>query len=245
MKSPRINIGGIRRAQIVEAAIAVIAERGLQHLSLSEIESKVGMSRGQLTYYFKTKEDIFLAVFDRLLELMCERHEKAPADGGPPLEERSWRELVEQILRVVLHRPPINPEFHALQYTFLSQISHRGDFRAKLAELYEDWRSRMADHLRKDLRGRPAVRPISARALATVIQAIFHGLAMQTAADPDAFDPEEIMKLCLDLLSSYLWQRSAPTKKTRRTTKNTKTNGTARRLPRALANGVQHGRKQR
>ena len=44
MKTPRIDIGSIRREQIVDAAVAVIAEQGLQHLSLSEIEKKVGMS---------------------------------------------------------------------------------------------------------------------------------------------------------------------------------------------------------
>ncbi len=52
MKTPRIDIGTIRRQQIVEAAVAIIAEQGLQNLSLSQIEKKAGMSRGQLTYYF-------------------------------------------------------------------------------------------------------------------------------------------------------------------------------------------------
>src|SRR2546425_12097990 len=64
-KSSRIDIAGIRRQQIVEAAVAVIAEQGIQNLSLSEIEKKIGMSRGQLTDYYKAKEEILLAVFDR------------------------------------------------------------------------------------------------------------------------------------------------------------------------------------
>ena len=63
MKNQRIDIASIRRAEIVEAAVAVIAEKGLQNLSLSQIEKKAGMSRGQLTYYFPTKEDL---VFHRM-----------------------------------------------------------------------------------------------------------------------------------------------------------------------------------
>ena len=87
MKNSRIDIRSIRQEQIVEAAVAVIAEQGIQHLSLSEIEKKAGMSRGQLTYYFPAKEDIFLAVFDRLLQLIYERiaepenQESQPSDG--------------------------------------------------------------------------------------------------------------------------------------------------------------------
>ena len=73
MKSQRVDIGSIRREQIVEAAISVIAEKGLENLSLSEIEKRAGMSRGQLTYYFPAKEDILLAVFDRLVVHMHQR----------------------------------------------------------------------------------------------------------------------------------------------------------------------------
>jgi len=51
MKNGRIDIASIRREQIIDAAIAVIAEQGLHHLSLSEIETRAAMSRGQLTYY--------------------------------------------------------------------------------------------------------------------------------------------------------------------------------------------------
>src|SRR5438477_2359388 len=114
MKSPRVDIGTIRRQQIVDAAIAVIAEQGIQHLSLSEIEKKVGMSRGQLTYYFKAKEDILLAVFDRLLVLMYKEH------GGDPkmtLEEHPffqlpWLEVIGILMGNLMQQPPRNPEFH-------------------------------------------------------------------------------------------------------------------------------------
>jgi hypothetical protein len=56
-----------------------------------------------------------------------------------------------------------------------------------------------------DLARRPAVRRVSPRALATLVQAILHGLAMQRAADPNAFDREEMLELCLDVLSHYFW----------------------------------------
>ena len=61
MKSPRVDVGKIRRQQVIEAAVAVIAEKGLPRLSLSAIEKRAGMSRGQLTYYFRAKEDILMA----------------------------------------------------------------------------------------------------------------------------------------------------------------------------------------
>src|SRR5439155_4899448 len=142
MKSQRIDIASIRREQIVEAAVAVIAEQGLQNLSLSQIEKKAGMSRGQLTYYFPTKEDILLAVFDRLIRMMHERHQ-AGAGSGPCLPAEAGWERMRFLLRKLLLEPPEFPEFGSLQYTFLSQIGHREDFRQRLANLYEEWRGFM------------------------------------------------------------------------------------------------------
>jgi AcrR family transcriptional regulator len=196
------DIARVRREQIVDAAVAIIAEQGIQNLSLSEIEQRVEMSRGQLTYYFRTKEDIFLAVFDRLIQLMCQRQ------GDPqehPFAGMNWLEVIRHLLGVVMQQPPQEPAFPPLQYTFLSQISHRADFRERLAGLYEHWRRRGAEHLAQDLADRPARRSVSPRAVSTLVQAILHGLAMQAAADPDAIDAAEMTEICLDVLRSYLW----------------------------------------
>lgn len=219
MKPSRIDIGSIRREQIVAAAAAIIAEQGIQNLSLSVIEKKVGMSRGQLTYWFPAKEDILLAVFDRMLEMMCRQHGKPERPEDHPWFRLPWLEALRQLLGLVLVEPPEYPEFHALQYTFLSQIGHREDFRRRLADLYEKWRAGMTRHLERDLADQPAQRSIRPRALATLVQALIHGLAMQRAADPQAFDPAEIIDLCLDLLGSYLARQApeSPTANTRKT----------------------------
>jgi AcrR family transcriptional regulator len=201
MKHARINIGSIRREQIVEAAVAVITEQGLQNLSLSEIEKKAGMSRGQLTYYFPSKEDILLAAFDRLLQLSYQR---IGTPAGAACGEASGWDWVRHLLEKLVGQPPLNPQFGILQYAFLSQIGHREDFRRRLATLYEEWRSQMAAGLETDLAGSIDADRVSPRALATVIQALLHGLGMQAAADPNAFDRQQVLSLCIDMLGSYM-----------------------------------------
>jgi AcrR family transcriptional regulator len=224
VKQARIDVASIRRDQIIEAAVAVIAEQGLQSLSLSEIEKRAGMSRGQLTYYFPAKEDILLAVFDHLLQLMYRR--LGTPDGQPAEQAGVWK-WVQHLLATVPAQRQANPEFHSLQYTFLAQMGPREDFRRRLASLYEEWRSGMTGGFAREFEQRPPQRTVAPRALATLIQAILHGLAMQAAADPQAFDSEEMRNLCLDMLGSYLWGN--PT--TGKTEQKTANNG----------NGVHHG----
>jgi AcrR family transcriptional regulator len=213
-KSPRREVAPARRAQIVEAAIAVIAEQGIQNLSLSEIEKKAGMARGHLTYYFPAKEKILLAVFDHLLELMYQRV-GTPRGDVPCSDEGTGWEWVSHLLDMVLRRPVASPEFHCLQYTFLSQIGHREDFRKRLASLYEEWRGNMTRGIAGERAGSPAP-PADPRLLATLVQAILHGLSMQLAADPNAFDREAMLRLCLDVLGGYL-HPDEPTAKARGT----------------------------
>jgi AcrR family transcriptional regulator len=213
MKNSTLDIARIRKEQIIEAAVAVIAEQGIQNLSLSEIEKKAGMSRGQLTYYFPAKEDILLAVFDRVLALMYQRMGTPEQTADVQPEQQSGWDWVQHLLKTLFLMPPVAPEFGCLQYTFLSQIGHREDFRRRLATLYEEWRSNMAKGLAVDLGKQAAPRAVSPRALATLVQAILHGLGMQAAADPQAFDRQEMVDLCLDVLGSYLWCKRRPAKK--------------------------------
>jgi AcrR family transcriptional regulator len=207
MKSPRIDIAGIRREQIVDAATAIITEQGIQNLSLSEIEKKAGMSRGQLTYYFPAKEDILLAVFDRLVALMHERI--GEPDCAAEAKAGAWP-WIEHLLEKLITGSPSHPEFGCLQYTFLSQIAHREDFREKLAGLYRFWRQEMAAGVAQEFPTRPSGVSVPSLAFASLVQALLHGLAMQRAADPEAFEGRQMLALCLDVLGTYLGRGTDP-----------------------------------
>jgi AcrR family transcriptional regulator len=196
------DIARTRREQIIAAAVEIITSQGLHNLSLSKIETRAGMRRGQLTYYFPTKEDILLAVFDRLLLLLYEQF----SDGQNPTDRRGvpnvW-DCVQKMLESMLHsRPRIGPEFHALQYTFLAQIAHRADFRERLASLYAEWRQGMAAHWQ--VTAKPAAgwaNKVSGQTVASFVQALMHGLTVQLAADPAAFDRTEMLELCVGVLA--------------------------------------------
>jgi AcrR family transcriptional regulator len=202
-------VSTVRRQQIIDAAIAVIDEQGIQHLSLSAIEKKTGLVRGQLMYYYKAKEEILLAVFDRLLEMMHAHAEtgNGQANGHSELcagaGARGWERL-QKFLTIFLLDPPVVPAFHSLHYTFLSQTRHRGDFRQRLANLYGTWRVRMAENLATETPLTAVAPDVSPRAIATLVQAILHGLAVQRAADPDAYDAHEMLRLVLNILTPYL-----------------------------------------
>src|ERR1700752_3683111 len=52
-----------RRADIIAAAIQVIARDGLRACTVSALEEETGFARGHFTYHFRTKEEIIGLAF--------------------------------------------------------------------------------------------------------------------------------------------------------------------------------------
>ena len=53
-----------RRKEIVEAAARLFCQRGYQHTSVRDLAEAVGMQSGSLFYYFKSKEELLVAVME-------------------------------------------------------------------------------------------------------------------------------------------------------------------------------------
>lgn len=58
-RAPRRSaVEAVRRAQIIEAAIAVVAEEGYARASMARIAQQAGLSKGLLSYHFRSKDDL-------------------------------------------------------------------------------------------------------------------------------------------------------------------------------------------
>jgi AcrR family transcriptional regulator len=212
LSSPPVGLSEIaqaRREQILDAVEAIIAGHGIQELSLGRIEKSTDpkMSRGQLTYYFPTKESILLAVYDRMLRRMI-RNAMA-AEGPKPMTGRAW-ECTQFILTRHLEPGwPLagNKDLFSLLFTFLAQMGHREDYRTRLSEWYSEWRSLIAADIAGSV---PEPRLASPRVMAALLQALFHGLDVQLMMDPDAFDRQEMLALCLRLVAPMFNRAADP-----------------------------------
>ncbi|MGH2569187.1 MAG: TetR/AcrR family transcriptional regulator, partial [Bacteroidota bacterium] len=59
-----------RREEILNAAQRVFFEKGLQTATMDEIAEVAELSKGTLYLYYKSKEDLYLAVMIRGLEIL-------------------------------------------------------------------------------------------------------------------------------------------------------------------------------
>ena len=198
-----------RRDEIMDATEAIIAQQGIDKLSLGQIEERAGMSRGQLTYYFKTREAILLAVYERMLRRMI--RERLAGDGPKPMTGRAW-DCFRAALGAHLGLDPAHPidgrkDLFSLLYTFLAQMGHRADYRVKLAEMYQGWRNHIAADVAHSV---PEPRPADPRIAASLLQALVHGLTVQLMVDPEAFDRPAMFEACVRLLAPLFGPAASP-----------------------------------
>jgi AcrR family transcriptional regulator len=77
---------GTRRAEILTVSLTMFNEQGVASVTTNHICERMGISPGNLYYYFGSREDIVLALFSRLEEV-------APISLGPlrePVTPEEW-----------------------------------------------------------------------------------------------------------------------------------------------------------
>ena len=74
-----------RREEIIAAAKALFFEKGLQNSTMDEIADRAELSKGTLYLYYKSKEDLYLAVMIQGLEILYGMFQKSVQDNPGPI----------------------------------------------------------------------------------------------------------------------------------------------------------------
>lgn len=77
----------IRREEIVQAALAVIGERGTSALTIAAIAERAGMSEANIYRHFGGKRDILMALIDFIEQRVMGRAAAVAAGSGSPLSK--------------------------------------------------------------------------------------------------------------------------------------------------------------
>jgi len=174
--SPRVVVEEqqeVRRAQLIRATIAEVAEKGFSNVTLDDIAGRAGVSKGVALYYFESKEDLFLAAFERLLSAVYRRIEEAVAAAPDPVEK------VRAVMRTTFVSARENRDFYRVFLDFLSLGTRNPEFQRKNARFYRQC-CRMDEQIVKEGIRQGVFRK---DADPPVFRAIFDGMMLQWLFD--------------------------------------------------------------
>ena len=93
-----------RREQILEIATHLF-QRGFRATSLDHVAAEMGVTRPALYYYFRSKEELLAAIYDRAVGVLIDRAAALFVQGLEP--DALLRRLIEVHVRTMLQERPI------------------------------------------------------------------------------------------------------------------------------------------
>ncbi len=147
----RPSMGLERRRQIVSAFIDLVAERGLERVTLADVAEAAGVQRAQLRHFIGNREDLVLAAVDEL----ARRYEVSAAEMYVS-EEPTIDQLISLLFsdELVYDQPVETAAFDAL----LAEAVLRPAGRGAVIKGYDMLLGQLASALRREYPGAPIAR---------------------------------------------------------------------------------------
>lgn len=178
----RVDVRAIRRDQILDAAERLVAERGWPETTFADLCKAAGISNGVLTYTFKDKEEILLALWERMSERYAARLADELAQPAPIAD------ALANLACSAARKSDSERRLFLLVLHYLAEATSNPEIAASMRDLFAKSRGIVAERLRLGIE-RGEVRALHADAAAALLQWVGMGLSIGLAtgaADPRA-----------------------------------------------------------
>jgi AcrR family transcriptional regulator len=179
-----------RRQQILDSAIALLAQRGVDRTSLRTMGEAIGMSHTALRHYFSSRDELLVEAY--------RTHEARAADEAPPAAGESAVGLI--IAAAERNRSiPGLVELYATLTTDALQEQHAAA-REFVRDRFASLRAELAARIESGQRAGRIAADIEPREAAALVIAASDGLQIQWLLDPDTVDVGRSLALLERLL---------------------------------------------
>lgn len=199
---PIAELEAIRKKQILEAGLNAISERGSANVTMDDICQGANLSKGGLAHYYRSKKELFKAVFQYFFERIFQRSEATMAQFDHPLDKvLSFDWLYNR------DDPTVN-----VGYPLLFDVMSLSVRDAEHREIFHDWIGSWVGLLKEALEQGLAEGTFKEledpEATARTISAIYQGVAARWYLDPEAHSRQwavsSFQKAIRGLLSPHL-----------------------------------------
>ena len=173
------GLEGAKAQRIIAAMRESVSRRGAAGSTFDHVAREAGVSRGLLHYYFGSKERLLVEVVRHDCEIRNRNMDERLARAG------SVDEVLEALIVGLNEFLEDDPGAPAVIYEMLSSSRHSEEIRAELAELYRQWRERLAGWLREKEREGVVRLETDPEAIASILFALGDGFGIQVLSDPD------------------------------------------------------------
>ncbi|MFF3162631.1 MULTISPECIES: TetR/AcrR family transcriptional regulator [unclassified Streptomyces] len=185
------------REDVLAAAMDMIAERGLEQLTMAALGREVGMSSGHLLYYFRSKDELLLRTLEWSEGRLGAERGRLLARPGPARERLA--------AYVDLYVPDGHRDPH---WTLWLEVWNRSqnaadDARERQAAIEGAWHRDLVALIAEGV-SRGEFRPVDADRFATRLRALLDGFSIHVAIGLRGTGREQVMSHVREFLADAL-----------------------------------------
>jgi AcrR family transcriptional regulator len=195
--SPRPDVSELRKNQILQAAINVFTRLGFHDARMDDIVAESGLSKGALYWHYKSKEELIIAILDRIFGVEFQRME-ALKDSSLPAAVclKNFLEIYIDDMQSMLKFTPIIYDFYALAF-------RNKTARVVMQRYLKTFMSIVEPIIQRGVAD-GEFRPVDARQMAISIGAQIEGILLLWAYAPEFMTLEDQLRSGIDLLLNAL-----------------------------------------
>jgi len=188
---------GEKRQQIIDAAVAIFAQKGYSRAVVANIARQAEIGKGTIYEYFSSKEDLFFAVFEWYLQ----KTEEAAAPALSGTEDPAAAKL-EALGSAIMDLWIEIKDIFALVMEFWAASSSsllRQRFKNAFRQAYRQFRRRLAALIQEGIEKGEFDPGVDAEAVAASLVGTWDALLLQAWFE-DTFDPRETAGRFLEIV---------------------------------------------
>ncbi|MCA1917688.1 TetR/AcrR family transcriptional regulator [Methanospirillum hungatei] len=154
------------KRRIIEAAMEVIAERGCDQLTFEHVAQKIGVTKGAVYWYFKTKDELITAV----LKKFQSEFERVNFD-------LFYNRPIEEMFLQIFEKFSLNDYRQRAIFFEMFAIAVRNlDLRRSTRDYYSSLVTTFEDAVKKEQKQNPKENQMESHKLALLMVALYSGL---------------------------------------------------------------------
>ncbi|MCA9936645.1 MAG: TetR/AcrR family transcriptional regulator [Ardenticatenaceae bacterium] len=199
--SPRRDVSEERKSQILDAAEAVFMQKGFENARMEDIAQGAGLSKGTLYLYYNSKDELIVAILDRIFERDFTEMENLDVTGMTAVAA-IWQFVAFATAETsaMLHLLPI-------AYEYLSLAFRNETVQAALKQYFNQYLDILLPLIQHGI-NTGEFRQVDAKEIAIAIGAIFEGTIILWVYDKSLVDPIQNTRTSLELLLEGILSKS-------------------------------------